>query len=415
MDAPRPPTGDALRSTLPSPPRRAPLINRGTATRVAAVDAALDAFLAAAATAAAAAAAATPAPTGSAPPPQVLSLGAGFDTRPACHAPAGVVYVEVDFPTVAAAKWHRLRGGAAAGGSAARPTAALAALPANLSPVPCADGEFHVAGTYGGGAGAEAAAATAAAAGGGGGGRGAYALLGGDLRDAGRLVARLSADGGGGVGWDWAAPTLLLAELVLVYMEPGESGALLAAVAAAATGCLAVVDFEQVRVGGGRGVGRRGGVRAVRACAAVWAGVADAAAPLVCAREFGVTGAGLLSLTSCVTVLVGRARRFFFFLLDRPGACARTCTFLCAHRFGPTTRLACRWSPTLRTGGARCAAWRPFPTCRRRCGGSGAPAGLPSRPSTCALFTTGMGGRGVDGDGRWVWVPHCPQRGCTQR
>jgi len=172
------------------------------------------------------------------------------------------VYVEVDFPAVAAAKWRRLgAGGAAAGGLAPPPTAARAALPAHLSPVPCADGEFHVAGTYGGGAGASAAAAA-----GGGAGRGAYALLGGDLRDAGRLVARLSANGGGGVGWDWAAPTLLLAELVLVYMEPGESGALLAAVAAAATGCLAVVDFEQVRVGGGRGGGEATPRRACGPC-----------------------------------------------------------------------------------------------------------------------------------------------------
>nr|WOE55315.1 PhF00078.1 [Neoporphyra haitanensis] len=182
--------GAAATADVAAAPRRAPLINRGTATRVAAVDAAVATF--GAATAAAAAAAATGSGGGSPPRPsrQVLSLGAGFDTRPFGAAAAGVSYVEVDFPAVAAAKWRRLGGGA--GGN-----------------------------DDGGRAG------------------------GGDLRDAARLVARLSA--GGGVGWDWAAPTLLLTELVLVYMDAADSARLLAAVAGAATGCLAVVNFEQIR------------------------------------------------------------------------------------------------------------------------------------------------------------------------
>lgn len=275
VDSPAPPPGAAVAGDAAAAPRRAPLINRGTATRVAAVDAAVATF-GTAATAAAAAAAAVGS-SSSTPPPtrQVLSLGAGFDTRPFGAAAAGATYVEVDFAAVAAAKWRRLGGsdGLAGGGvpaapAASPPSAARTALPRAMRPVPCEATEFHVAGRHVGGGEADGGGSGGSGGGGGtdggcgggggvtnvGGGSGAYALLGGDLRDAPRLVARLSA--GAGVGWDWSAPTLLLTELVLVYMDAADSARLLAALAGAATGCLAVVNLEQVRgwLRGGRGV-----------------------------------------------------------------------------------------------------------------------------------------------------------------
>lgn len=266
VDSPAPPPGAAVAGDAAAAPRRAPLINRGTATRVAAVDAAVATF-GTAATAAAAAAAAVGS-SSSTPPStrQVLSLGAGFDTRPFGAAAAGAAYVEVDFAAVAAAKWRRLGGsdGLAGGGvpaapAASPPSAARTALPRAMRPVPCEATEFHVAGRHVGGGEADGGGSGGSGGGGGtdggcgggggvtnvGGGSGAYALLGGDLRDAPRLVARLSA--GAGVGWDWSAPTLLLTELVLVYMDAADSARLLAALAGAATGCLAVVNLEQIR------------------------------------------------------------------------------------------------------------------------------------------------------------------------
>ncbi|GAB0494641.1 hypothetical protein MMPV_005937 [Pyropia vietnamensis] len=223
----------AAANDAPAAPRRAPMINRGTATRVAAVDALVATFNAAAT---AAAAAAIGSSNSSAPPPPARY----------CRWARGATYVEVDFPSVAAAKWRRLSGVDERTGGSCAPTAAVplppaarATLPRAMHAVPCGDTEFHVAGTHvgsGNGDGGD---------GGEGGSSGGYALLGGDLRDASRLVARLSA--GAGVGWNWAAPTLLLTELVLVYMDAADSARLLAALAGAATGCLAVVNLEHIR------------------------------------------------------------------------------------------------------------------------------------------------------------------------
>lgn len=213
---------------LPGAPQRTADVNRGTAIRVASVDAAVAAFRRAV----------DALPSAGSRPPQVLALGAGFDTRP--YALHDVRYVEVDYPAVASEKWRRV---VSVGGEAAR-----AALPPATRGVAGASGndEFHVAGVWGGGPAPAAAAAADGVAAGGRGGTG-YALLGGDLRDVPRLLRRLGE--GAGVGWDWACPTLLLCEMVLVYMVPADSARLLAGMAAAAAGCLAVVNFEQVRGG----------------------------------------------------------------------------------------------------------------------------------------------------------------------
>eukprot|EP00611_Tribonema_gayanum_P009603 TRINITY_DN1941_c0_g1_i11.p1 TRINITY_DN1941_c0_g1~~TRINITY_DN1941_c0_g1_i11.p1 ORF type:complete len:241 (-),score=48.79 TRINITY_DN1941_c0_g1_i11:2342-3064(-) len=69
---------------------------------------------------------------------------------------------------------------------------------------------------------------------------GAYHLISGDLRDAKGVVRALLA-----AGLDPQAPTLLVAECVLVYMEPAESAALLAELSGNFP-CRCVAEFSDV-------------------------------------------------------------------------------------------------------------------------------------------------------------------------
>ncbi len=184
---------------------------------------------------------------------QIVSLGAGLDTaffRLAAE-PSGSalprLYVEVDFADVTARKAaavarHAPLLRAVAGGrlSAADVAAVEAAAAA------AAEGR---GGGGGGGGGGESPALPAGVTlqlpGAGGGGASlsgsAYRLVTADLRDIASLSAALR-----GAGVDLAAPTLLLSECVLVYLEPQESCAIIAW-AAQAFAASVFVTYEQIR------------------------------------------------------------------------------------------------------------------------------------------------------------------------
>ncbi|XP_074091341.1 tRNA wybutosine-synthesizing protein 4 [Macrotis lagotis] len=177
-------------------PRRAPLIHRGYYVRARAVRHCVRAFLEGG-----------PAAGGAARPRQILSLGAGFDSLyfrlKAAGRLAGAAVWEVDFPEVAERKAARIRA-----------TPELAAL-----------------------AGPERAAAPGAAL------RFVgpdYRLLGGDLREPEALRRALEES-----GLEPAAPTLLLAEAVLPYLEARRAAALVAWAARHFASAVLVV-YEQV-------------------------------------------------------------------------------------------------------------------------------------------------------------------------
>ncbi|XP_070771347.1 tRNA wybutosine-synthesizing protein 4 [Enoplosus armatus] len=153
--------------------RRAPLINRGYYVRWRAVDHCVRRFLHI---------------TGDCPKRQILSLGAGFDsTYFRLHADEALdrtVVFEVDFPDVARRK------------------AALISADVTLrgtldSHLPSLTGPLYVS-------------------------SGRYHLLGVDVREESQVEEALGA-----AGLDWAAPTLILSEVVLTYMETQWSDAVI--------------------------------------------------------------------------------------------------------------------------------------------------------------------------------------------
>ncbi|XP_071400697.1 tRNA wybutosine-synthesizing protein 4 [Centroberyx affinis] len=153
--------------------RRAPLINRGYYVRWRAVDHCVRRFLQI---------------TENCPRRQILSLGAGFDSLYFRLHEEGVldraVVFEVDFPDVARRK--------------AALIGAKITLRANLdSQLPSLTGPVYVS-------------------------SGQYRLLGVDVREESQVEEAL-----GGAGLDWDAPTLLLSEVVLTYMETQWSDAVI--------------------------------------------------------------------------------------------------------------------------------------------------------------------------------------------
>ncbi|XP_019960117.2 tRNA wybutosine-synthesizing protein 4 isoform X2 [Paralichthys olivaceus] len=145
--------------------RRSPLINRGYYVRWRAVDHCVRKFLHV---------------TENCPKRQILSLGAGFDSLyfrlRADEALAGVVVFEVDFPDVARRKTALISSNITLRGM----------LDSHL---PSPTGAVHVW-------------------------SGQYRLLGLDVREESQVKEALEA-----AGLDWAAPTLILSEVVLTYME----------------------------------------------------------------------------------------------------------------------------------------------------------------------------------------------------
>lgn len=181
--------------------RRPPMINRGTHARVAAVRRVLDGFLRATAA------------HGGGVRRQVVSLGAGYDTSALLLAeaaggapPRALAYFELDFHEVAARK-----------------AAALAAAPdmMDLLGAGCADDVVQPA---------EGVLRTRA-----------YALAPWDLRaPTAALSARLVE-----LGFDARAPTLVLCECVLSYLDPEHGQALVEWAASLELGALAL--YEAVR------------------------------------------------------------------------------------------------------------------------------------------------------------------------
>ncbi|XP_040003735.1 tRNA wybutosine-synthesizing protein 4 [Xiphias gladius] len=145
--------------------RRAPLINRGYYVRWRAVDHCVRRFLQV---------------TENCPKRQILSLGAGFDSLyfrlHADEALVRAVVFEVDFPDVTRRKAALIRS-----------NIALRGMLDSHSPAPT--GPVYVC-------------------------SGQYRLIGLDVREESQVVEALDA-----AGLDWAAPTLLLSEVVLTYME----------------------------------------------------------------------------------------------------------------------------------------------------------------------------------------------------
>lgn len=188
---------DAFAALLvPGTARRAPLIHRGYYVRARAVRHCVRAFLERARTAA------------GGPRAQILSLGAGSDSLYFRLKTAGLLawaaVWEVDFPDVARRKAERIRD-----------TPELCAL----------TGPFQ----YGDPASSLCFESLD------------YRILGLDLRQLQRLDQVLTT-----VGLDAAAPTLLLAEAVLTYLEPDNSAALIAWAAQRFPNALFVV-YEQMR------------------------------------------------------------------------------------------------------------------------------------------------------------------------
>lgn len=183
-------------SLVPASARRAPLIHRGYYVRARAVRHCVCAFLEG-----------TRAALG-APHIQILSLGAGSDSlyfrlKAAGRLPGAAVW-EVDFPDVARRKADRIRD-----------TPELCAL----------TGPFRR-----GDPGSTLCFQSSD-----------YRILGLDLRQVQRLDQALAA-----AGLDGAAPTLLLAEAVLTYLEPNNAAALIAWAAQCFSDALFVV-YEQMR------------------------------------------------------------------------------------------------------------------------------------------------------------------------
>ncbi|KAM6955432.1 tRNA wybutosine-synthesizing protein 4 [Lycodopsis pacificus] len=153
--------------------RRAPLINRGYYVRWRAVDHCVRRFLHV---------------TKDCPRRQILSLGAGFDSAyfrlHADEALGGAVVFEVDFPDVTRRKAALINSNITLRGM--------------LEPhLPPATGPVYVS-------------------------SGQYRLLGVDVREESQVEEALGA-----AGLDWAAPTLILSEVVLTYMETQRSDAVI--------------------------------------------------------------------------------------------------------------------------------------------------------------------------------------------
>lgn len=176
------------------PSRRSPLINRGYYSRVAALRQLLQSFLAMG--------------EGGASAMQILSLGAGFDTTFFQLAEEGhsiLRYVEVDFPQVTRNKTHVI--------------AATPQLHAHLS-----DSKPPAIDTSAG----RIMSSN-------------YCLLPADLRDLDALELALKS-----AGFDFDAPTFVLSECVLVYMEPDASKAVVQWLGERLT-CAACVVYEQIK------------------------------------------------------------------------------------------------------------------------------------------------------------------------
>ncbi|XP_030283503.1 tRNA wybutosine-synthesizing protein 4 [Sparus aurata] len=171
--------------------RRAPLINRGYYVRCRAVDHCVRRFLHI---------------TENCPKRQILSLGAGFDSlyfrQQADKALNRAVVFEVDFPDVARRKAALINSNNTLRGM-------LDAC------VPSLTGPVYVSSRQ-------------------------YRLLGLDVREQSQVEEAL-----GGAGLDWAAPTLILSEVVLTYMETRWSDAVISWVAKVLPQSLFVV-YEQI-------------------------------------------------------------------------------------------------------------------------------------------------------------------------
>jgi tRNA wybutosine-synthesizing protein 4 len=192
------------------PLRRGPLMNRGTFARVTAVRGLIRRFLAG-----------DPLPGDGTEPAgcrrQVVSLGAGFDTAAFCMqaegALEGAAYYELDFPDVVRQKAR-----------------VIAVTPQLL---------FSLAGDQAPDAvdiDAEHGSVTASA----GARRGRYCLRSADLRELDQVAETLEA-----AGLLSTLPTLLVAECVLIYMEPRHSDAIISW-AAKTFSCAAFVNYEQI-------------------------------------------------------------------------------------------------------------------------------------------------------------------------
>ena len=209
------------------PQNRAPLINRGYYSRVAAVDVIYQRFVAIASR------------TGTGRS-QVVSLGAGFDTtffRSRMEGSAASLYFEVDFPEVTARKaaifrkhalLQRVIAGQRVTVAEALPleqsSSATAATPAPSAPA--ADIGVSYSTTSSGGCTVSSPV---------------YRMVTADLRDVAAVRAALL-----GAGFDPSTPTLFLSECVLVYLEPEESCALIAWAASACPRSV-FVTYEQIR------------------------------------------------------------------------------------------------------------------------------------------------------------------------
>lgn len=182
---------DFVRYFVRRPQRRPPLINRGYYSRAAALRGLIQQFMTAAA--------------GNAQR-QVVSLGAGFDTTWMHMKAAGKApekYIEVDLREVTSKK-----------ASIMRSTEAIARL---IEPQAVVDLE----------------AGCIASAG--------YALQPADLRDVGQLQAALAA-----AGLQPEAPTLVLLECVLVYLDAAEAAAVVAALGRMLPNAVCIV-YEQIK------------------------------------------------------------------------------------------------------------------------------------------------------------------------
>ena len=169
-------------------PSPGPLINRGHYVRVAAIGSLCEQFLHAA----------------RGQQPQIVSIGAGFDTRFWQLAAAGMapsLYIEVDQRPIVACKVEIV---------AAQP-ALLAALPEGAACL----GTEHVSSAR-------------------------YQLRAADVRDEAALEAALAE-----AGWDETRPTLVLLECVLVYLPPAAAAGVLRLFGRRARRCVAAV-YEQI-------------------------------------------------------------------------------------------------------------------------------------------------------------------------